>query len=358
VLTSATAACADVAAPLAWRRVADWGFASWRLLTSALSAWPADVVHVQYQPGAYQLKGAINLLPWWLRLRAPGLALVTTFHDLRVPYLFPKAGPLRALAVSALLHGSRGAVFVDPADLERAGTGPNRRWVPIGSNIPNAPPADFQRPAVRARLGAGPSDLLVGYFGFLSASKGSTTLLRALSQLGRSGHSVRLGLIGAGANPASPTDLADERQALALAEQLGLRARLHQTGYLPAAEVSACLLACDVIALPFADGASFRRGSLLAALEHGCAIVTTAPKSSAAGAGQRRLEPGAQFLAVPPNDPAALAAALVRLVEEPALAERLGRNAQLLAARCGWAEIAAETVEVYRGAVARPGSPA
>ena len=64
-----------------------------------------DVVHIQYQSAAYGCIGAVNFLPWRLRLARPGPAL-TTFHDLRLPYLFPKAGPLRWQAVLALARGS------------------------------------------------------------------------------------------------------------------------------------------------------------------------------------------------------------------------------------------------------------
>src|SRR6185436_10183764 len=101
---------------------------SWRRVEAALTDWRADLLHIQYQPGAFQLKGAIHLLPYWLRRRRPGVRVVTTFHDLRVPYLFPKAGPLRPFAVQALLRGSQGAIFVDAADLARVGLGRNRRF--------------------------------------------------------------------------------------------------------------------------------------------------------------------------------------------------------------------------------------
>jgi glycosyltransferase involved in cell wall biosynthesis len=334
-------------APTAWRRVTDWGFGSWRRVEAALAEWRADLLHIQYQPGAFQLKGAVNLLPLWLRARRPGLRVVTTFHDLRVPHLFPKAGPLRSLAVRALLRGSDSAIFVDPTDLARVGVARGRHWIPIGSNIPCAPPADYDRAALRAQLGVESDGLLVGYFGFLSAGKGATTLLRAMRLLRDAGCPARLVLIGAGANSGSASDRADEQAALALGEELGLGSYLRLTGLLPPPDVAAHLLACDVVALPYDDGASFRRGSLLAALEHGCPVVTTAPAGEALGQGARRLEPDRQFLAVPPDDPAALAAALMRLAEDAALAAQLGAAGRALAERCGWAALAAETAAVY-----------
>jgi glycosyltransferase involved in cell wall biosynthesis len=46
-------------------------------------------------------------------------------------------------------------------------------------------------------------------------------------------------------------------------------------GFLPTEDVSKALQAIDVLALPFFDGVSERRGSFMAGLDHGCAIVTT-----------------------------------------------------------------------------------
>ena len=54
-----------------------------------------------------------------------------------------------------------------------------------------------------------------------------------------------------------------------------LQALYHPLGYLPADQVSAALQGIDVLALPFVDGVSERRGSFMSGLSHGCAIVTT-----------------------------------------------------------------------------------
>jgi glycosyltransferase involved in cell wall biosynthesis len=274
---------------------------------------------------------------------------VTTFHDLLPPYLFPKAGPLRGLAVRLLLATSHGTVYVEPSDLARVGKRPNRRWIPIGSNIPCAPPSGFDRVATRRQLGARPGDLLVGFFGLLTPSKGGPALIEALGQLRAAGRSARLALIGAPTGASnSPTDQGGQEQLERTVAQLGLASVVVRTGFLEPSSVSAHLLACDVVALPYLDGASFRRGSLLAALEHACPVVTTTPAPHAAGAGPRLLIPGQNLLAVPPNDPAARAATIARLADDRPLAERLGQAGRAVAAACSWDAIAAETLELYR----------
>jgi glycosyltransferase involved in cell wall biosynthesis len=189
---------------------------------------------------------------------------------------------------------------------------------------------------------------VIGYFGFLSASKGGETLLEAVRSIIDGGRSSRLVLIGARSSQEHPGDCDDEQRTLRRARALNLHSIVHTTGYLSPQDVSAHLLACDIIALPYRDGASFRRGSLLAAMEHRRPIVTTLPSPAAKGRGDRMLEPGRQFLAVPPDDPLALANAVNRLADDRELASRLAEGAGALAARCTWPAITAEMVEVYR----------
>src|SRR5574337_1193637 len=57
------------------------------------------VVHIQYQAAAYGMTAPIHLLPQYLRWRKPARRVLVTLHDLKVPYLFPKAGALRRHAV-------------------------------------------------------------------------------------------------------------------------------------------------------------------------------------------------------------------------------------------------------------------
>jgi glycosyltransferase involved in cell wall biosynthesis len=116
------------------------------------------------------------------------------------------------------------------------------------------------------------------------------------------------------------------------------------TGHVPDHEVSAHLLAADCAALPFRDGASFRRGSLLAALAHGCPVVTTAPSDPAVAAALA----GAALL-VPSGDIDALVAALARLGAEPGLRPAMSTAGQALAANFAWGTIAVDHERLYAG---------
>lgn len=351
------------------RCLTTWGPGLWRQVAKA--ARRADLVHVQYQPAAFGLQGGVHLLPWALG-RLGGPPVVTTFHDLRIPYLFPKAGPLRQRAVAALVAGSAAAIFTDPADEARAarlGDPARHYWVPIGPNVLPAPNVGEQRDASRARLGAGPDTVVAAYFGFLNASKGVGDLLLALRRLRAGGQDVRLLLLGGATGGSDPTDREEAEQVERLIGELGLATCVRRSGFLPAETMSAWLLAADLAVLPYVDGVSLRRGSLMACLAHGLPIVSTQPlrppplprRAPPALPGlppppqpeRVRLVHGESIWLVPARHPLALAAGIGTLASSPALRRRLARGAAAVAAELTWPRIASATLAAYRMALRR-----
>src|SRR5262249_3605883 len=108
-----------------------------RSLVVLVRAAPRDgIVHVQYQAAAFDLLGDICLAPMLLRLARRGVRSVTTFHDARVPYLFPRAAGLRPVALRLLARTSDAVVAADQRDLRAlGGPSPRHYHVPIGSNV-------------------------------------------------------------------------------------------------------------------------------------------------------------------------------------------------------------------------------
>ncbi|NLT43097.1 MAG: glycosyltransferase family 4 protein [Anaerolineae bacterium] len=301
-----------------------------------------DVVNLQYQAAAYGMRVPIHLLPWACG-RVP---LVTTFHDLRVPYLFPKAGPVRRWAVRALMRGSAAAIVTNEEDVASArADSPQARLhlVRIGSNVDPVPVGPEERRSMRARYEFPDEAVVVGYFAFLNASKGGMELVRAVAEGRRQGVDLRLLFIGGDVGASDPTNAAYAARVFAEAEALGLGTCLYRTGYLDQAGVSAAFAAADICALPFLDGASYRRGSLMAALAHGMPVVTTTPAVPVAG-----LSEGESVRLVAPGDVAALAKALVDLAGQPEERRRLGEAAQRLSRQFEWPHIARDTLRVYR----------
>jgi glycosyltransferase involved in cell wall biosynthesis len=325
-----------------------------RFAETARDPDPVDVLHIQYQPGAYGLHPAINVLPWWLR-RRHSPAVVTTFHDLRIPYIFPKAGPLRERAVRLLATASDAAIAVADADLPKlqawcaaARARTIVRHVPLGNHFDAPPPATFDRERRRAQIGAGAAAFVVGHFGFVNRSKGVSDLVRAAGRLVAAGRDVRLLMIGEELGTSDPTNRAYLDEIRALIDSGGLEARVHWTGHQAAPEIAGWLRACDVVALPFTDGVSLRRTSAIAAWSHGVPLVTTAPPEPAAWlAGE-----SAPAQTMPPGDPAALAAALAALHDAPDRRVHLARAGLTFAARFTWDEVARSTEAVYGAALA------
>ncbi|MHB1294787.1 MAG: glycosyltransferase family 4 protein [Anaerolineae bacterium] len=324
-----------------------WGFGGlYATLRRLCARLRPDVVNVQYQTAAYGMHPAVNLLPRAMRR----LPVVTTFHDLLVPYLFPKAGRVRDWVNLELARSSRAAIVTNAED-ERRLAGAGLAYVtriPIGSNIDCALPPDYQRDARRARWGVAQSTLLLSYFGFLNASKGGEELVAAVDLLVRAGRDVRLLMIGGAVGASDATNRAYLARVEESIHERGLDQRVIWTGYLAPDEVSAALTSSDLCVLPYRDGVSFRRGSFMAALAHGVPVVTTQPALALP-----ELHHGVNVWLVPPSDPAALAAGVAHLADHRAIAGRLGVQAARLSQEFGWPHIAERTVQVYHAAIQR-----
>jgi glycosyltransferase involved in cell wall biosynthesis len=350
-----------VAEPTVHAVVPRWGWWSWRILQDIAREIQPDVVHIQYQAAAYGMHPALNLAPARLLQSEARPHLAVTFHDLKVPYLFPKAGPLRRWVMLRLARAADVAIATNAADFQTLQSARGIKvldLIPIGSNIRAQPPAGYDRAAWRARLGVRPEDVLLCYFGFLNASKGGETLMLTLAELVRRGVPAHLIMVGGQVGASDPTNVIYLERVRQLTDRLGIAARVHWTGYIPEEEVSAHLLAADVCVLPYRDGASFRRGSLMAVLAHGLSIVTTAVPGEQpipTGLSIPRLADGENVLLVPPDDPSAAANAVQRLMAEPELRERIGRGALQLSQAFRWEDIAARHLEVYRACGAATG---
>jgi len=332
------------------RIVRGWGWGCWRDIIQLNDALRFDVLNVQYQTAGYGMHPAINLLPLQLRLGTGTESrphTVVTLHDLKMPYLFPKAGPLRWWVNLALARWSDAVIVTNAEDFARLSTYSFIRplsLIPIGSNISPEPPSGYDRENWRAHWCLEPDNLLLSYFGFLNESKGAETLVRALARLVQRGYDVRLMMVGGKVGSSDPTNVAYLKRIEGLIEELGLTDRVLWTGYTPQPEVSANLLASDICVLPYRDGASFRRGSFMAALAHGLPIVSTRPRVDVP-----ELRHGENILLVPPDAPVALAEAIARLAEDAEMQRRLSEGAARLAQDCTWEKIAEKTEALYEG---------
>jgi glycosyltransferase involved in cell wall biosynthesis len=349
VLTSAAAR--DPAAsraedePAVDAAVPRWNWRCLSIIRSTVQRYRPDVLHIQYQTAAYGMHPAINSIPVILRMAGVQSRSLVTFHDLRVPYLFPKAGKLRGWVNALMARQCHGVVATNPEDLHRLQTLglPRIQMIPIGSNIHPPPSLQSERSLQRRTLGIGDDQVLLCYFGFLNASKGGKVLFRALAELIQRGQAAKLLMIGGQVGTSDPTNESYLRDVKALAAELGIADRILWTGFVPPERVSANFAAADICVLPYMDGASFRRGSFMAALAHGMPIVSSTPHFPIPD-----LQQGENILLVPPGDANATASAVEHLLREPKLRSRLARGALRLAQEFRWDHIASRTVAFYK----------
>ena len=331
----------------------------WRILftlprVAIRQAW--DVVHIHYQPGAFGLHGAICLLPRFIRRYPTPPAIVTTFHDLQVPYLFPKAGGLRRRIVQDMAGNCDGVIAVADETVGQlykwtSGTGHDVTvsQVPLGNHFDAAPPAGFSRESWRAERGIGPNAWVIGHLGFVNASKAVDSTVAALAMLVAAGHDAHLLMIGQAASMTDPGGARYLDGILEMVEQMGLSERVHWTARVTTEDAVAWIRCVDVMSLPFRDGASLRRTSLIAGWANGVPVVTTDAQIPVDW-----LRGDAPAAVSPSVGPESLALTLEKVMENPRLRDDLRARGIAFAERFGWPSVVAKTLDVYREARRMP----
>lgn len=137
-------------------------------------------------------------------------------------------------------------------------------WIPIGSNI--IPPAQDDV----AHHSPIP---LISYFGMLYPGKGLDLILDCLQEMRNRGHTFKFKFIGGGM-------LEHEQYEKNFREKIADRALqgdVEHLGLVPEEVVSMWLFQSRFVFLPYDRGLSDRRGTLMAAMAHGKAVLTSPP---------------------------------------------------------------------------------
>lgn len=284
-----------------------------------------DAVHVHWP--------LPHAIPGRAAARAGGIPLIITFHG--VELTFARTAPI-PLLVPFLRRAIGAADAVTANSTYTAGLIRELRdrpveILPFGATLPEDPPEPPSRPVSTA----GPAELL--FAGRLVERKGVHVLLEALARLPAS--LARLSVVGEGAMRASLE---------ARARELGVADRVTFHGFVPGDELARRFAGCDVFVLPAvidAKGDVEGLGVVLVeALSYGRPVVA----SRAGGIVDivRHEETG---LLVPPGEPGALADALRRLLEDPALAAELAERGRAhVRERFSWPGIIDRLEALYR----------
>lgn len=295
-----------------------------------------DVVNLQYQTAAYNMSPFVHFLPHF------AVNFVTTFHDLRVPYLFPKAGKLRHWLVKHLARRSDAAIVTNEEDRAELQLIRDTDFIPIGSNITVVPASPAELTHFRQQHQIAADDFIVAFFGFLHPTKGIRYLIEAAQIARKEGIPLRLVIVGGRSHTSDPlvAEYADEIDQL-LADT-ALEDRVIWTGFIEEEQASRWLQVADTVILPFNPGASLRNGSIIAAIMHGCAIITTEPQAPSIV-----YEDGEHMMLVERQNAAALSSAIQKLYADQGLRQRLRAGAGELRHLFTWQSIAEQYERLF-----------
>jgi glycosyltransferase involved in cell wall biosynthesis len=300
------------------------GFAPAGLATLArtlLRAPLPQVLLVQYVAQSFGLFG-VNL-PFVILLALLGrrIPLWVMYHEYAIAHDPSERLPRQIRAwgtrlAAGILARSAQRVFVSTAAwvprVRAAAPNATVCVTPIFSNLPTV--VDGERVAsVRANL-APDGAAIVGHFGTYRMTESREYLDELVPQFLRSDRAARFLLLGRDS----------DTFAIHLRERApDCRERILATGAQERDRAAESIAACDVLLQPYSDGATTRRGSLLAGLALGVATVTTL------GASTEDLWRGCDAVAfVEPGDVAGAVARLLDLLADPVERDRLAHAAR------------------------------
>ncbi len=285
-------------------------------------AFQPDAIYQRYE--AFNFTGA-------LVSRLLGVPLTLEFNSSEV-WKGKHWGGLRMLGLAELgerLNLAAADLVVVVSDVLRdslveRGVSPNRILVNPNGVDPDRFRPDLEVESLRAELGL-TGKTVIGFSGTFGLWHGIPTLAAAIPLVVRARPDSAFLLLGDG----PLRELVDQAVAQ---HELGDRVLL--PGLVPHARMPRFLAACDVLLSPHgrqADGQEFF-GSPTKLYEY----MATGRAIVASRVGQIRdvLDDGETALLVEPDDPDALAAAILRLVDDPGLRDRLGTAARARAERC------------------------
>lgn len=313
-------------------------------LLGGLRPATADVLAVlvlQYNPFSFSRFGT----PMWLsralhRVRAarPDIRIVLLAHELFLPWRRNRTLPVAA-AQRALLAELGRQVDVQLASCERFAH-LLQRWtrqpsavLPVSSNLPCRTDA---RVTERARLGLGDDDFVVASFGRNHPTRLVGHVEAAVAAIAAVHPNVVFMNLGA-SSPPMATSILDPRRIL-------------RPGQLPGERTAALLSAADLFLLPLEDGLSLRRGTFMAAMQHGVPILSTAAHNTDS---VLWTAPGVLLVSTSAGT-AGYANAAGALTRDAAIRKRMrAANLSAFAFEYAWPRIAADLVRMTAAAGAR-----
>lgn len=260
------------------RKVESWSLGQVFETLDLVRAIDPDEVNIQYLPFLYARRGGVNFGIVWLAILIKqflGKPFVVVYHELHYPFSFhPKYLLMSLLQVLMLLGVGLFANKIHAATSWYATLlkryfffSPNKVfYCPVGSNIDRIPLAN--KSELREKYGLKENEIILSCFGMFHVSKRVPLIIDVLGKLyKRRDLHFKLLFIGP-----SRDQFAKFLKTPNLKEDYPF---LIPTGALEDNDVSLHLQLSEIFIGLYDDGASGRRGSLIAALQHGLPLITT-----------------------------------------------------------------------------------
>lgn len=312
----------------------------------------ADVVVIEHEYGIFGGHEGAHILSLAAELRQP---MVLTLHTVLSAPSVRQAETLRALCELAALV----CVFTETARrmiLDARLVSPERvRVVPHGgpTELLPDPRATGGTPRPPHRVGSGRSDpietdrCVLATFGLISPGKGIEMAIAAMPAI-VARHPKALYVIAGQTHP-EVAKLHGEEYRISLerlARDLDLADHVvFDDRFLNIDDLSSMLAATTIYLTPYRSREQIVSGALTFAIVAGCPTVSTpyfyAKDLLASGAG----------VLVPFDDPAALAEAVIALLDDPERLERMRTEARAVGTELAWPEVGRQTAKVLREAL-------
>lgn len=325
-----------------------WEFSERQILCDKLTELEPSVIFVHHGGDMYYENKLVESLPRYIQT-----PVVTMIHDRIAPGHKPffrrsfksmAASVMRAFGVIDpnylwLLKRSRMVLFSNADDesfyLENYLSVKGRtKVIPLGPCIP----VPKNLTAARQKFGITDSVKIIGFHGFLLPNKGLELLADARARLAGAMPGAVLFVIGGDSNNDYSKKI---RQYI---NSKGLEQKVFWSGHLPPDEVAGAIKCCDVVALPFDSGVSFKRSSFINCIACGVPVITTKPSGVLP-----KLVDGDNVLTIPPGDVEALVVCLKRVLSDDMLRNRLITGSLNLAKYFDWDSIIADIDDVLSG---------
>lgn len=303
----------------------------------------ADVVHVQYEAGVFGRIGVSGVCTpsFYARLLRLDVPVVTTLHEVHRSY--PGRGTIgtavvksRDWVVERITLAASHTVVVHTDEVlnvlrDRHGDGCRLQKIRHPVDDPVAPP--LARDTARDQMDID-ADTVLLTFGWVEPKKRYEDVVRALPDLDE----VSYLIVG---EPRYDSDKRVLENVFALANQLGVRDRVHHVGYVADEDLPALFGATDLTVVPYEQVT--QSGAVNTALAYHCPVLATALPAFE--------ELAADYECVRTYDGPGDIAAAVRAATTSGARDRLRASARRYGDQETWTKFVDETAALYEAAV-------